>query len=497
MRLSTFVFLSLIQVVSSFSQSTVYTVIDEITKQPVPYATIQTSENQGVYTNEEGRFSFATEEYGTKTDSIYVSSMGYERRGIALAALTDSTIYIRPQAIALDGAFISNKKLTVDEIIEQVKENLEQNYSHDLSQKRFFLRKSDFGKVRHMNIDFKKSTIEEFDKKFLDSVVALLPKKSEFYSEVLGDFYKSKDDEKLTIIKAAKLYDKNNEGSFEALGKKVEQIFKENVKPTSYLKIKSGFFFGTKVQVDSILKASEEAKQVKTELEKQDDNKEYVSNQKSNLKSIFENTLYNEDSKLDILHKFGRYDFELTDYSIIDGHSVYVIQFIPGRRADFKGTLYVNTEDFAVVRIDYENTKTLKNFGLLGLSYKENVYKGRTIFSKETDHKYHLKFLEKYQGNIFGVDRPLKIIEKNKHVKGKRKQNELSLGIDVGMSQLVKTELVIFSNTSINDTQYQEVKEDYTIEPEYLSKYDPDFWNGHTIMEPNTAIRSFEATEGL
>ncbi|WP_378185931.1 carboxypeptidase-like regulatory domain-containing protein [Aquimarina sp. W85] len=498
MRLYTLLFVSFIGLYNtSYAQSTVYTVVDQTTKLPIPYATVQTSKNQGVYANDEGRFSISSEEYTKAIDSLYITSMGYEEAKLVLSKITDTIIYLQPKTIALEGAFVSNKALTVDEIIEQVKDNLEQNYGPTLSQKRFFLRISDLGKVRRINIDFKKSTIEAFDKKFLDSVVTMLPKKSEFYSEILGDYYKNISDEKLTIIKAAKLYDKNNQGSIEALGKKVEQIFKENVKPNSYLKIKSGFFFGTKVQVDSILKVSDDAKQVKTELEKQDVNKAYVTDQKETITSLISNTLYDENSKLNIIHKSGRYDFELVDYSTINENSVYVVKFTPGRRADFKGTLYINTQDFAIMRVDYENTKTLKSFGLLGIDYKENVYKGKTIFSKGKDSKYHIKFLQKYQGNTFGIDRPLKIIEKNKYVSGKRKQNELSLGIDVGMTHLIKTELVIYNNAPISKTAYQKIKEDYTIEPQYLSKYNPDFWNGYTIMEPNTAIRSFEAKDGL
>ena len=61
---------------------------------------------------------------------------------------------------------------------------------------------------------------------------------------------------------------KTNSGSLEAMGERLENIFKENVKPDSYLKIKSGIF-GTKMQLDSILDDTEEAAEVEEEIQKE------------------------------------------------------------------------------------------------------------------------------------------------------------------------------------------------------------------------------------
>ncbi|MBW1294004.1 carboxypeptidase-like regulatory domain-containing protein [Aquimarina litoralis] len=480
------------------AQTITSTVVDKKTNEPIPYATIELAKNRGVITNEEGKFSITLDEKLAKIDSIYISSMGYQKVGIALNSITDSIIYIEPKAIELSGVFISNKNLSIDEIIDNVKENLTQNYSADLSHKKLFYRQSDFSDLHKINVKFKKSTIKEFNKKFIDSVISIIPRKSAYYTEALCDLYGDYDKQKLNIIKGAELYDKSNDGSMEALSDKLEDILKKNVKPNSYLKIKSGWILGTKVQMDSIFDANEEAAEVKEEIEKpnKNENNYFLNYRKSSLKSLLSSMFFQEDSKLNFIDKSGRYRFELIDYTTIDDSSVYIINFEPKRGADFKGTMYVNTEDFAIMRVDYENVKNLRNFGLLGISFHDTMYKGKTIFAKGADGKYGVRYIEKTRGNVFGIDRPLKIIEKNKFVKGRRKQNELSLGLDIGAGEISKYEVVVFDSKPITESEYQNSTENKSIKPQYLSKYDPEFWKGYNIIEPNTAIKQFTAIEG-
>jgi hypothetical protein len=151
-------------------------------------------------------------------------------------------------------------------------------------------------------------------------------------------------------------------------------------------------------------------------------------------------------------------------------------------------------EDFAVVRIEYTNVNSLRRIRLLGFSYEETVYRGTTIFAKGANAKYDLRFIEKVEERVMGVDRPLKVIEKNKFVKGRRKQNELSLGIDVINHNTKKYELVVFGSESISSSEFSGVEENDTVQATYLSRYSPEFWKGYNIMEPNAAIREFAAS---
>ena len=114
---------------------------------------------------------------------------------------------------------------------------------------------------------------------------------------------------------------------------------------------------------------------------------------------------------------------------------------------------------------------------------------------KDATGAYSPRYIELADGSFFGVDRPLKVIEKNKHVKGRRKQNELSLQLDVQMSNVQKYELVVFDSETISEGAYESAEENKNVEATYLSKYDPNFWSGYTIMEPNAAIQAFTVLE--
>ena len=114
--------------------------------------------------------------------------------------------------------------------------------------------------------------------------------------------------------------------------------------------------------------------------------------------------------------------------------------------------------------------------------------------SKGSNGKYELRFLDKIVGNKMGVRRPLKVIEKNKYVKGRRKQNELSMELDISNFNREKYEVVVFQNDLISKEEFNGAVENEYIKATYLSRYDPEFWKGYDIMEPNEAIRTFSAS---
>ncbi|WP_297705987.1 carboxypeptidase-like regulatory domain-containing protein [uncultured Eudoraea sp.] len=484
-----FIYIFLLASISVHCQSISSRVVDTKTNEGIPYATVQFSEHRGIITNEEGRFSVNLKSRSEQQDSIYISSMGYKKTAIHFKAILDSVIYIEPKAIELNEVYLFNNNLSIDEIIEKVKENLPTNYNKEPIKQRLFFRQSSLNTMTKMDIEFEKSTIEELNKKFLDSVVSILPRNASYYTESLCDFYRKPDEHRLYIEKAAELYDKNNKGSMEALSAKLERIFKENVKPDSYLKIKSGWF-GQKVELDSLFDASDETDELEDKL-KDDGNKHFLSSKKDQLHDLYSELFYNDDTKLNFINKSNRYEFRLKGFTALEDEGVYVIEFDPKRSEDFRGTIYVNIEDFAIMRIDYENVNSLKRIKLLGFSYEEITYKGTTIFSKGSNNKYDLRFIDKVFGRKMGIRRPLSVIEKNKHVKGRRKQNELSMELDIINFNTEKYELVVFDSKLISTGEFSNSVENETVKATYLSSYNPEFWEGYDIMEPNRAIREF------
>lgn len=477
--------------------------LDSVTKDPIPFASI-IFKNRGTVSNEEGRFNFIYDDKVKSTDTLKISCIGYKTIAQPLDYFKDSVLYMAPQTNELKEVIITNKNYTAEEIIDKVKENITKNYNTDLTKKRLFLRSSMHQSIPKLNYKLRKSTIKEFNKQFLDSVIQSLPKNSSYYSDILCDLYGNftSEKQKITLIKAAELYDKNNEISMEAMEKKFNKIVEKNVKKNSYFKVKSGIF-GQKISMEDMVGKevdSTNAEELKKMMENKKKNEavrktNYARYRKMAIANMLKNLFFQEDTKLDFIKKSGRYDFELRELTYLGENAVYVIDFTPGWRADYKGTLYVDINDFAVVRADYQNTKPLRKFGLLGISYRVFLGKGKMIFSKGENDKYNLKYVASETGSSVGIKRPFKIIEKNKHVKGRRKQNEISMKVDVTVVSNDKSEIVVFDTNTLTASEYESYKEKNKVLPVYQKAYDPEFWKGYNIIEPNKAIREYMVAE--
>lgn len=478
-------------------------IVDSITKNPVPYATVQLN-NRGMISNEEGRFNFSFDRNIQETDSLFISSIGYESIGKPIGEFTDSIIVLRPKAIELREVIVSNKEYTPREIIELVEDNIENNYYTDFTKKRIFLRETYQNEVLKTDYELKESTIAALNESFLDRVIRSFPKQNTYYTEMLGDLYGNDDadDQKLDLIKASEMYDKDKNLDVEKLEEKFNQIVKENIKSDSYFKIKSGWLFGTKIDaeemgdlfkedIDSTDVAVLNKRLEEEEKQKEDRQKSFSGYKRKTLGNLIENLPIFDDTDYNVIFKPGKYDLTLESFTYLGDQAVYVIDFVPDGSPEYRGQLYINADDFALIRMDFENTEPLRDFKLLGVSINEYLAKGSILFAKGIDQKYHLRYYDIIKGVRGGVKRPLQIIEKNKNVKGRRKQNELSMTVDMAFGNVNRYELVVFDEERINEGLFETFRENNDVVPTYMPNYDPEFWKGYTIIEPNQAIKAF------
>lgn len=478
--------------------------LDSSTKKEIPFATVTFNNKSGVISNENGVFQLYINVNPSETDSLFLSCLGYENKNIAVLKFTDSIIYLDPKSIELDQVLVSNKTYTAEEIIEKANENLERNYKNDFKKSTLFFRESYYSNHLKNEAKVKTSTIPEINQKLVDSVLQILPKQANSHTEILAELYAQNSLElpqKLNIVKAAHLYNKNDELSLESLEEKFNLIFKKHIKRDSYFKIKSGIF-GVKQDIDSsFFGDNDNPEKTEAYLEDQEkleqDNKaHFLKHRKQTITDIEKKSFTSKHSFLDLLKKTGKYNLELSGLQYIDNDFVYKITFTPKRSATYQGTAYISTDDFAIIRLEYKNVKPLRNFNLFGISYNESVHKGIIMYSKsEQTNIYNLKYAESETFNKIGFKRPLKIIEKNKHTKGRRKQNELETDLHFIVTNKVKKELVVFENTPITETQFNDFTEHPDTKPTYLPRYDPEFWNGHNVIEPNQAIKNFKSLD--
>src|SRR5690606_33475783 len=144
---------------------------------------------------------------------------------------------------------------------------------------------------------------------------------------------------------------------------------------------------------------------------------------------------------------------------------------------------------------DYENVKPLSRFRLFGLSTAKDVYGGKMIFTKDEKGSYVPRYIEQSRGESFGLDRPLTIIEKNKVVPGRNKQNELDLDLDLSFSQVSTYQFVIYESTPLDQEAFGSLEGTGDFELATFTAYNPEYWSGTNIIEPNAAIQQFTALE--
>lgn len=482
---------------NSTSQNYRATLKDSTSNEIIPYASISYASNKGIITNEEGKFNLDLSTIFQ--DSIYVSSVGYLQKGFAVNNLKDSIIYLKEDIENLDLVYLTKENYTAKEIMELVEKNIDSNYQTTISNQKIFYRQTYITTINKLKMDMKESSIPTINKNLIDSINGLIPRKSDFYQEILGNYYVDADNVKLRISKAAELYDKDINLSMEGISKKLEKILNDNIKSTSYLKIKSGIF-GSKVQVDSILADNKESKEIKDKLKAKDsatlakNSKKRLGYIKSSIKRLNASLFYAEDPTFNLIDKLNKYQYTLKGFTIANNEPCYIINFEPKGSKEFKGTLHINVNDFAIVQMDYKNVKNLKDFSMFGISYSNNLYKSKVFFRKE-NLSYIPYFIQLDKGMDFGIKRPLTIIEKNKKVKGRRKQNEVALKIDVKINSFERFEYLVYETNEITTEEFEKITENTEFEPTHLQKYDAEFWADETIIEPNKAIQNFSIQE--
>jgi len=452
-------------------------VIDSITDEPIAYANVYFSNNNGLITDDSGNFELIKSQL-SKNDSIYFSMIGYNKKSFLLNDFNDSLIKLVQSPIKLSDVVLTNKKLSSDEIISNVAKNIENNYERGFTENKIYLSRKSNSITEKFIIDKYKSTVPEINKSLIDSLLDNLTKENNSGLETLAYYYRNFDDEtqKIKIIKSRETYNKEGE-VLESINKKMEEAFKNELKADSYFKIKSGIFGGDldveglqeidSTDVESVKKFEEK------EIKEKDD---FANNQIITINRLYNSLFFQKDSYLNFILKPNKYIFSKPKINVLGDDLVYVIEAKPKGRGKYSGKLYINSEDFALVRIDFENIKPVYNLKLLGVFVNIYLRDGKMILSKYENKKYSLSYSKINFGRRVGFDRPIKLIEKNKNVKGRRKQNEISFRMDLISDVKTTTEIQVFDSKNITKKKFQKIEVKNQIIPEYLEEFTTNFW---------------------
>ena len=461
------------------AQSTSVKILDSISFAPIPFATVSFSNSSGIISDENGDFELIKNELNDE-DSLFISSMGYKKVSYSLNRFNDSIIFLSPKPIELNNVIITNRKLSSQEIIEKIKAAITQNYQTDLSENKIFYRKEYNSTIEKFEINKFKSSIDNVNDLLIDSLLLNLPSENKSVTEVLSNYYGNleEDNQKINLIKSRETYKKENE-ILESLNSKLEESLKKSLKSNSYFKIRSGLLpFSGDLEFDGLwdIDSTNQAALKKANDDEIKRKENFANSIKGRVSNIYSNLFYNDATDLDFILKSNRYEFSNPELNYLGNQLVYVMTFRPKGSKDYKGTLHINSDDFAIVRIDFKNVKSLFKLKLLGFSSDNYLIEGRMVFSKLDKKKYSLTYFQVSSGSKAGIDRPFKIIEKNKFVKGRRKQNQISFNLDFIVNSLNKVELRVFQSKSIDLNLYDNLKEENKILPEYVDEFKTNFW---------------------
>ena len=365
------------------AQSKKVKIIDSISFEPVPFATIFFSNNNGIISDENGFFELVPEQF-SKKDSLFISSMGFESKQFSLDIFNDSIIRLSPKTISLKNVIVTNNQLSSVEIIDSVKVYIDRNYNFGITENKLFFRQEFNQDLEKFKLNKFKSTIKDLSAEAMDSMTDNLPKKSKNELESLSYYYLSSYDvPKIKLIKSRRTNDDNESDLSKSLGDKLEKSLRENLKSNSYFKIRSGWLpFSGDLTFNGLWEIdSTDQEQLKKLKEKEIKRKENFSDaQKGRIQGVYLKSFFNPNSELNFILKSKNYTFSDPELNYLGNELVYVIECYPKRGNKFKGTIYVNSDDYAVVRIEYENIKPLTKFKLLGVSLFSNLEKGRMVF---------------------------------------------------------------------------------------------------------------------
>ena len=187
---------------------------------------------------------------------------------------------------------------------------------------------------------------------------------------------------------------------------------------------------------------------------------------------------YQTKSPYDFILKPNKYIFSVPKLDFIGDNLVYIIKSSPKGNSKYEATLYIDSEDYAIIRLDFKNVKPIVKFKLLGVSFNYFLKEGKILMSKFKNKNYSLSYIKINGSQNYSIERPIKLIEKNKIVKGRNKQNQISFKLDMKIEQKNQIEIQVFNSSFISDEYFKQIEEQNEILPEFVELFESNFWEG-------------------
>lgn len=474
-------------------------IIDAETGEPLPFTTIQVEGmSRGTVANIEGRFLLDIN--GLPDDAkILVSHIGYEVRSFSVKELSEmETIKMKVSPLNLQTVQVYSKTLTAEEIIELIVENYKENYPSPTQKQQIFFHKFEktpFGDENQIKL--KKSNFPGMDKNTIKEIFDKLPDQFVEYQDAIVELYQNGDKKKLTAQKAISL----EEGSMKDLSKEMEEkfgAFIEDLEQSKneedvYFKFRSGIFAA---KMDTNEDSDEEDQD---ESLFGDDSLHYnvpTGFVKGELSRLIKDYSTLEGENWEFLTKTSKYRYDLEKVTLFNEEVVYKINFIPKPRGLYQGTMFVSTQSYAILQLDFEfgEGKSDQNFQLLGVGHSMKYKRGRVIFEKDNDG-YFLKYIYARQKEYASIERNFSIMKKQKRLLFDKELNEIKLSVDLQFDMDSNYEILVQKREKISKSEFENIKERSKVKYKIEYSNSPDIWKNQTVLAPTNELTKFQRTE--
>ena len=490
----------LLNPISLFAQHIIGQIIDAKTNGAIAFATIQFNKNNGVVSNSEGYFALPLNNLNSQT-ILTISYMGYQTESISLDDLEKkkNLIKLYEAVNQLNTVYVTNKVPSADSIMARVNRNLKINYQETSVKQTLFTRETTFFKVNTLEMDIEKSSgfnkkqIEDSNSQFkvLTEQIVNNPPTQSFTDAQLEFYYKPDSIAKMSVFKATQLIDQKNSLSIETIQDKATTIVLQHLDTTKTYKVKTGWF---------TIEDSLSLKNNEYEIEDADaiDTKAIAF---KSLKTVtlerLSAQLFGNKSVLDFVLEINDYDYQLNKITTINDQLIYIVNFEPRRsRAKFKGTLYVNADNYAIQKLDYKYAEgkvgeKLNLKLLLGLKYVEKANSGTVLYKKNIESdKYFVHYINVESKRYVYAHRPFKFIEN-----ANNSRNKVNFDMTIDGDIVEKYELMSLEHHVSNDHIFNGFTELKTVDYMQLKTYDPTIWKDIAIMEPLEELKKFKVEE--
>ena len=420
---------------------------------------------------------------------LTISPLCWSQQSTSPLVLKADTLDLGQKPILLQEVIVGTSNLSAYELVLSAKKVMESSAQQKDQERIYFLRHSELNEV-DLNLDLKKSTLEQVDIEFINQITQSIPKQSSLHTEALYRLTQQDSlGESARLLRGFQLEEESSKINAENIAEFFLEKIEESLSKGNYFKVKSGIFGGKieedDIDLDELRPVKEATVSDSVDLEKKHRLASAMGYQM--LQEFNRYQPYESDPVVSVFEKPKRFDFQIVDYTYHKGQWVHVIAFKEKSKAQFYGELWINEEHKALVQFKFINTKPIKSIKLLGFEYSEPRVQGQFLYKKFDDGSYRHYFGRLEQDTEVSVNRPLSFIEKRKAFIGGRRVNYVDLDISFGLNQIEEYTYILSEHTASEiDTNSPSVLDK-------LNSYPTDYWeNSEFSIAPSEAMKNFK-----